>query len=818
MATKMSTPRTTTKTSAPAWTVSATPAIAALAVVCSATALSGVVTGALWLVYVVVAVAVVSGSGVLLRSTRLPAPLVGLGQVFALLCLLVTIFTRSGVLAVLPGPDSLSDLLTVLGNSITEVQTGVPPVADSPAMRCLIMVAIGLVAVLVDTLAVGASAPAASGLVLLCVFAVPASLADEMLPLWTFVFGAAAFALLLAVDGQHRHEAWRGRLGGGGGTTGSGPAATAVASMAVVIALVAGASLTLIGTVGRLPGTGQDGSGAGSGRLGLKPMTELRGMLNQGATRDLFHVRGLPTSAYLRAMTLRQYVPGSGWELGGAMPEGIAARGQLPPQPGDSGQGETTRIEIDPVGWQDNWLPIYGRPRKIENTDDNWRFDPSRGTVYSVRPRKSEPYVLETVLNTPSADQLRKASGQMDVDPAYFQIDNVPPRIAALAKEITANETNQFDRASALYRYFTDGTQGFEYTTTTKGDTGAEALTDFVFNGKTGFCEQYASAMAVMARSIGLPTRVALGFTAGFPSADFQSITTQDAHAWVEVYFPGHGWMVFDPTPLTDGRGVVPPYIAGQNPDGEEVGQSSGETTTTTTAAAPEGESSAQTTPGQQNQDNVAPEEQTPLWHTITLLVAGALALLLTTLVVLVDRGVLWRRRPWWVRTALISAAAVCWAFAVTLTVALLSWWLAVVVVIVLGAATPSAIRAIRRRTRLHAVATLGAQAANAAWEELIAESLDRGTRIPPTETVRAAARRMARAHNLDEQGRDGLRSVVGAIERSWYSSQADADPQLPGAVAEVRRSLNRNAPLALRAKVLPRSVLHPTEPEPEDG
>lgn len=808
------------------WVVNATPAVAGLATLCAATALSSVLDGVLWLVYLAVAIAVVGGTGVLLRATRAAAPLVALGQLLALTCLLVTVFTRSGVLVVLPGPQSLQDLLAVLGNAMTEVQTGVPPVPDSPAMRCLVMVAIGLVAILVDTLAVGLGAPAASGLVLLCVFAVPASLADEMLPLWTFVFGAGAFALLLAVDGQHRHEAWRGRLPSGG-QSGSGPAATAVAGLAVVVALLAGAGLTLVGTVGRLPGTGGE-VGGGSGGLGIDPMTQLRGMLNQGAPRELFRVRDMPgTSAYLRAMTLRQYVPDKGWELGGNMPEGVPANGALPEQPGDPGGGAAAKVRIEPVNWVDNWLPVYGRPRGIQEVDDNWRFDPERGMVYSVRPRKSGEYTLETVFDTPSADTLRKVDSQVDIDPAYLEAPGVGGRVAELAQRIVAGHDNQFDRATALYRYFTDGTQGFEYkvqTSTTK--TSVDALEDFVFNGKQGFCEQYASAMAIMARSVGMPARVALGFTAGYATGDVQTITSQDAHAWVEIYFPGYGWMTFDPTPLVDGRGATPPYISGLDADDEEDNPNASATATTTTTVAPGTSASASAVPDALGQDGTtSTEESTPTWHFVTLGVVGLLALLATVALRVGgprspgqgSRGPAWLRSARWLRPAALVAALVGWAVVLTLAVALLSWWLGAVLVVALVVAAPAAVRAWRRQQRLRAVSGLGPDAASAAWQELVAESVDRGTRVPRTETVRVAARRLVRAHNLDEQGRDGLRAVVGAVERSWYSAQAAADPSLPGAVDNVRQSLNRNAPLALKAKVLPRSVLQPKPPEERD-
>ncbi|WP_433263757.1 transglutaminaseTgpA domain-containing protein [Actinosynnema sp. CS-041913] len=800
------------------WAVSATPAVAGLATLCAATALSSVIGGALWLVNLAVAIIVVAGVGVLLRAARLPIPLVGLGQVFALLCLLVTIFTRTGVLLVFPGPQSLSDLLTVLGTAFAEVQTGVPPVDDSEAMRCLVMLAIGLVAVLVDLLAVGASAPAASGLVLLCVFAVPASLADEMLPLWTFVFGAAAFALLLAVDGQHRHEAWRGRLPNGG-VGGAGPAATGVAGLAVVVALLAGASLTLVGTVGRLPGTG-DSVGGGADKLGLDPMTELRGMLNQGATRELFRVRDLPESSYLRAMTLREYVPDEGWRIGEDLPPGVAANGDLPAQPGDPGGGETVEVTIEPVSWLDNWLPVYGRPRRIQDVDQNWRYDPVRGMVYSVHARQAGTYKIQTVLKEPGADALRKASGTLDIEDAYLEAPGVSPEVANLARTITRDQDNTFDKAAALHRFFTDGTQGFTYTTQTTGPQTSDALRDFVFTGKKGYCEQYASAMAIMARSVGLPSRVAMGFTAGFPTDDYQTITTQDAHAWVEIYFPGYGWMVFDPTPLSDGRGLVPPYIAGQNPDGEETDTT--DTTTTTTIPTTAGSSgSTSAAPGATGQDGqTQDEEPTPTWHTVTLLVAAGVGVLLTGFLLVWrnrrSRGPGppdWAGRTPWLLPALGGTAVAAWMVGLTMAVALLSWWVAGPLLAVLVAAVPAGVRAVRRKARLQAVASLGPDAAGAAWQELLAESVDRGTRVPTTETVRVAARRLVRAHNLDEQGRDGLRAVVGAVERSWYSARADADPSLPQAFDEVRRSLSRNAPLALRAKVLPRSVLHPNVP-----
>ncbi|ANZ38487.1 transglutaminase [Lentzea guizhouensis] len=795
------------------WFSSATPWIAALAVLCASTALSGVIEGDLWLVRIAVVIVAITVTGAFLRATRLPPPLVAIAQVFVLLCLLTALHTRSGVLLFLPGPDALGELGNVLAESVAQVQTGVPPVHATPAIQALVVLAIGLVAVLVDTLAVAAAAPAASGLVLLCVFAVPASLADEMLPFWTFILGAAAFAMLLAVDGQHRHEAWRGRLGSGS-ASGTGSSATTVASIAMVIALVVGAGVTIVGTVGRLP---LSGSGAGGrGGIGLNEMTSLRGMLNRGKTTEVFQVRGLPESTYMRASTLARYVPNKGWERG-SDPGGQPARGELPLQPGDRGEGKSTKIEIEPRGWTSFWLPTYGAVRRIDTPDDDYRFDPGKGVIFTQREREPESYDLETVLSTPTKNQLRMASGQRSqVDPEYYKYDGVEQEVIDIARDVTKDATNDFDKAAALTEFFNGPTSGFRYELKTQGDVTKDALTDFVTRGKTGFCEQYASAMAAMARTVGLASRVAIGFTAGVPSPDnaYRTISTDDAHAWVEIFFPNHGWMTFDPTPMTDGRAVVPPYLREQAPGAEE--EPTANTQTSTTAPVSQDSAAPSTSADGEEEAGVtgdATQQSTPPWHLWALGVVLLLAFLLTLFLVLALLGVISAGLlgAAWARKLLIPAAAALWLIGVGLAAALFSWWLAVLLVVVGAVMTPTLVRAVRRHNRLHAVTALGPDAATAAWAELMAESIDRGAPVPSAETIRTAARRLAREHNLDEAGRDGLRVMIAAIERAWYSPNPTADPALPGALAAVRQSLRQNAPLSLRARLFPKSVLRPT-------
>ena len=796
----------------PEWFTSATPWIAALAVLCASTALSGVIEGDLWLVRIGVVIVAITVTGAFLRATRLTPPLVAIAQVFVLLCLLTALHTRSGIFLFIPGPEALGDLGDVLAESVAQVQTGVPPVHASPAIQALVVLAIGLVAVLVDTLAVAAGAPAASGLVLLCVFAVPASLADEMLPFWTFVLGAAAFAMLLAVDGQHRHEAWRGRLGSGS-ASGSGGSATTVASIAMVIALVVGAGFTVVGTVGRLPGGGSGGGGKGG--IGLSEMTSLRGMLNRGRPAEVFYVRGLPEQTYMRASTLAQYVPNKGWERG-TPPGGQPARGELPPQAGDRGEGKTTRINIEPRDWRSFWLPTYGAVRRIDTPDDDYRFDAKKGVIYTEREREPASYEIDAVLSTPTKQALRLAPSQKNaVESEYYKFDGVEQEVVDLANRVVEGATNDFDKAAKLTEFFNSPTTDFKYELKTQGDVNRDALTDFVLRSKVGYCEQFASAMAVMARVVGLPSRVAIGFTAGVAAADnaYRVISTDDAHAWVEIFFPNHGWMTFDPTPISDGRGVVPPYLRETAPGGEEV--PTAETTTESVAPSTSGSAQASASPDGEDGDQGLPQAQAegpPPWHLWALGVVLLLAALLSAFLVLALLGVIGAGLLGvsWARKLLIPAVAGLWLIGVGLAAALLSWWLAAVLVLAGVVLTPLLVRGVRRRNHLHAVAALGPGAATAAWSELIAESIDRGAPVPAAETIRTAARRLAREHNLDEAGKDGLRSVIGSIERSWYSANPVADPGLPGALAAVRQSLKKNAPLSLRARLFPKSVLKP--------
>lgn len=794
----------------PAWRSSIlAPVAAGIATLCASTSLTGVVGGVSWLGYVAVTVVLVACVGLALRSIRTPTPLVGLAQLVVLLLLITGVFTGSGIAGIIPGPAALAELNDVLVAAFDQIRTGLPPVEPTPPIMCLVTIAMGMVAVLVDTLAVAASAPAATGLVLLCVYAVPASLSDTMLPWWTFLLGSSAFAGLLAVDGNHRHRRWRNRDAPG---LGASPAAVstpvAVVALALVCGLVAGTALTAVGTVGRLPGSGRDGQGAGSGGLGVNPFTSLRGMLDQGSTVDLFRVRGLGNDKrLLRAFTLDTYRPNQGWSLpDGPMPAGYPANQTLPAAVGDDGTGESRQIQIEPVNWVDVWLPVYGALRGLQGVEPGWYYDPASGAVFSERKQHVQAYTEVASLAEPTKEELESVSTRATSAPAvYSRINGVDPRVVALTQQLTVSASSTFDKASAIWRYFT-AENGFTYDTQTAAATDSDALADFLLNGKRGFCEQYASAMAVMLRVLGIPSRVAVGFTTGYSDGEYRMITSQDAHAWVEVYFGDElGWVSFDPTPRSDGRGYVPPYLQSGGTSSDSSSSDSQEVpSVSTTHVAPTGAPSAQEDGTGTNGDPQAGGAgSAPGWTGL-----GALAIVLLAIALTIGAffgARLARNRIRW----LPLAAAGAWLLAVLLSAWLVHWTLALILLVLTGAVlTPAILREIHRRRRWQAITGSEPGAADAAWAELLDECTDRGLPIPPSDTVRSAAQKVAQQHHLDQSGQDDLRTVVGVVERSWYSpGGGPGDSRFASAFEGVRDSLRRNAPMSWRGRLFPRSI-----------
>jgi transglutaminase-like putative cysteine protease len=164
------------------------------------------------------------------------------------------------------------------------------------------------------------------------------------------------------------------------------------------------------------------------------------------------------------------------------------------------------------------------------------------GTVYSVISAKGAA----------SANELRTIDVRGNIEDhvvKYLQLPRaLPRRVADLARRVTANARTDYDRVKAIENYMREN---YRYSLDSPiPPPGRDAVDHFLFDTDVGFCEQFASAMVVMLRSLGIPARVVAGYAVGSrnPFTGYYDVRASDAHAWVEVYFPRYGWYEFDPT------------------------------------------------------------------------------------------------------------------------------------------------------------------------------------------------------------------------------------------------------------------------------
>lgn len=161
-------------------------------------------------------------------------------------------------------------------------------------------------------------------------------------------------------------------------------------------------------------------------------------------------------------------------------------------------------------------------------------------------------YTATSVAGRPPVEELRDAERGFMPDPEhYLQLPRLPDRIHELADSLTTGAETRYDRAVAVERWL----RTFEYTRDLPESAAAATLEHFLFERRAGHCEYFSSAMVVLLRSQGIHARNVNGFLGGQWSGmgDYLAVTQNEAHSWVEVWFPDYGWVTFDPTPAGAG-------------------------------------------------------------------------------------------------------------------------------------------------------------------------------------------------------------------------------------------------------------------------
>ncbi|WP_030461030.1 DUF3488 and transglutaminase-like domain-containing protein [Kitasatospora sp. NRRL B-11411] len=727
-------------------------------------------------------IAVTAGAGAGLRALPLPRALVTPLQLLVVLYVLMLTTVQSAMsFGVLPGPGALDAVSTLLSSGGTDIQEYAIPAPATDGLRLIVVGAIALVAVLVDALAVTYRRAAAAGLPLLALYSVAGGLVDSPGGMWLwFLFGAAGFLALLYTEGQDRLTRW-GRVFHGTGrsavTLSNGGRRIGVIALAAALLLPVFAPAVGPGLFGSVGGHSGEGGGNGNGKGDERSLNLVVALTANLRSSDDTPLLSFSTDApdadqlYLRIAALSEF-NGQEWLPGEQNAQPLPAtvpapEGLAPNLPTTTVRTKVTVTEQLSTAWLPMPYPMSWL--EVPNTG-NWRFDPAGRTVSGANGQKSKglTYSVGSVAVNATPAQLRAAGpAPEDITKRYLGLpSNLPPVVAETAKDVTKGKSTPYDQAVALQQYFTSG--GFTYNTKIEARTGPDAIAKFL-QDKEGFCVHFAATMAAMSRSLGIPARVAIGFTPGTGNGTDRVVRSSNYHAWPELYFDGYGWMRFEPTP---NRGSTPLYSVQQTtPTSAPSAAPSSAAPSDQPSAQP---SSSSSCPPQQHRIGDCADEQAQAAH----------------------QG---DSTSWWLS----------WPGLVTVLAVLL---------LLAALAFPLLWRTRLRRRRLGAGRHLsGADGPRltdeqvlAAWAELVDSAWDLG--IPPDEarTPRNAARRLAEDAGLDADAAAAAGRVALATERVMYARESEAPAHLGGDVRTARQALLVRATRTrrLRALLLPASAV----------
>jgi transglutaminase-like putative cysteine protease len=305
------------------------------------------------------------------------------------------------------------------------------------------------------------------------------------------------------------------------------------------------------------------------GPVSISPIVDIRPNLLRNPAVELFRVRA-ERPAYWRLLALDRF-DGRLWtsrdleaRTGIVVPSrSLVAERLTQPREG----AVTIDQEFLIAGLTTPWMPAAFAPRRV-GVDGDFRFDATRDTL--VREGGTGPglsYSVTSDVMVPSVEQLDSATDPSPgvVDPAYTQLPrNLPPRVTEIARGITLGQPNAYRRILAIQSHL----RRFTYDEEAPAGHGTDDMLFFLERSRRGYCEQFAGTMAVLLRTLGYPSRVAIGFLPG--AQDEQGVwrvTTDETHAWVEVFFSDFGWLAFEPTP-TRVNPMVRSYILPAGPVG----------------------------------------------------------------------------------------------------------------------------------------------------------------------------------------------------------------------------------------------------------
>jgi transglutaminase-like putative cysteine protease len=541
----------------------------AVAVSGAAVSLNGVLRGWAWYTPAVTTVIVVVLAMALLRTVRARPILVAAGGFASLVLILTfTFFRRNSIAGFIPSGETIEALGLYVRRATETVLAESAPVAPNVGIVLVTCAVLGLVVIIVDALAIPLAMPATSGLGLLAVLVVPAMIKPQSVGVWAFIITAIGYLMILGCSQWFSAS----RLQAGADRN---PGQFRRAAMTGGVALLATLLLQpLIPGFDR--GTFPQGSrlnpwGSSSG---LNPMISLGNSLRSPTGEGRITYASTSTSPpYLRLVTVERF-DGESWAQDDRDDTRRPGAARLDP----GYEINTTEIvrnitAINAGQFTSPYLPVPYAPSGVNGLDGRWSWDPATLSIKGIDTNsRGQQYVVVSAMPTLTANLLAQSSAPVrGISEDFIRPPaGVPDIVRTTADSVTKGSGTSYAKAIAIQRYLRSPEFSYSLESPVQGGydgNGLSVLADFLTQ-KSGYCIHYASAMAVMARLEGIPSRIAVGYAPGRPTGTTVSVAGQgalpeyevdarDAHAWPELYFQGLGWVPFEPTPS---RGVVPSY------------------------------------------------------------------------------------------------------------------------------------------------------------------------------------------------------------------------------------------------------------------
>lgn len=452
------------------------------------------------------------------------------------------IFVPETLLVIVPTGQTFVRLGELVGTAQDIIVEERAPVAAAKPIVLLVAASFGLLVIVADALLQRTRAGVLVGALLVAVFVTPAMISGETPRVWIFAVVAALWLVLLR----------------------SRTATTSLVGRSAVPAAVLGAAALVasIGFVAVSPDVSAVASSWGKpppsvfGR-GINPMLELGQNLRRNSTAQaLTYTTSTDQPQYLKVATLRDFT-GKTWRP--------ARASQSDPLEGVQGlfseiDAKTVSTTITIKRLRSSMLPVpYPAVGTVSGLEGEWSFQKSGMTLTSSNDdSRGQTYTVQSLDIRPEGVQMRGLETTVGtlLDPYLKLPDKMPAIIADTAEKVTALASNDYDRMLALQTWFRSG-GGFSYSES------APVADDYEGNGvdviakflkvRSGYCVHFSSAMAVMARTLGIPSRIAVGYAPGARVGEKNGkveyeATSDDLHAWTEVFFQGAGWIRFDPT------------------------------------------------------------------------------------------------------------------------------------------------------------------------------------------------------------------------------------------------------------------------------